>query len=155
MRNVIKINDPALDRAAISRQIQQQAAQMPPLAHLAHSGPASLRRAAAPRQDDGAAPDFSRELIALIDNATLQETEFRSRAPVVGPLIVRFRRLWNWMSTRWYVLPIIRQQSDVNAQTALLLLEMAQLQEQSARRIARLEQKVADLEAQLAGREPN
>ena len=149
----IKIKDPELNQTAIAQQLRDALAQMPPLSNLAQSGPASLHRTITPRQSDAALPDFSRDLIELVDNAVLQETEFSSNAPGIGPLIVKFRQLWNWMSTRWYVLPVMRQQSDLNMQTALLLLEITQIQEQSARHIAKLEQRVNILEAELTRQE--
>jgi len=45
----------------------------------------------------------------------LSELPFVSGVPVVGPLIVRIRRLWNWMSTKWYVQPLVQQQNAFNA----------------------------------------
>ena len=151
MRDTVKINDPNLDRAAIARQLQAALAQMPPLPDLAQTGPAKLHRAAilAPGQNDTDLLDFNRDLIGLIDNATLQETEFSSNAPVIGPFIVKFRQLWNWMSTRWYVLPIIRQQSDVNMQMAIMLVEMAQLQALHTRHIVNLQEKINRLEEHI------
>ncbi len=110
----IKIKDPKLNQTAIFQQLQDALAQMPPLPNLAQSGPASLSRTTVPSQNDAELPDFSHDLIELVDKAVLQETEFSSNAPAIGPLIVKFRQLWNWMSTRWYVLPIMRQQSDLN-----------------------------------------
>lgn len=45
----------------------------------------------------------------------VREQPFRSEVPVVGGLITGFRRLWNNISTRWYVLPVIQQQNEFNA----------------------------------------
>lgn len=44
----------------------------------------------------------------------LVEPSFVSSTPVVGPLIVTVRRLWNWMSTKWYVKGVIDQQNQFN-----------------------------------------
>lgn len=153
----IRIKDPALDQKEITQKLNDAVSQMPPLPDLARSGPVRLHRrstatAVAPHQN---LPEFSHALIELIDTATLQETEFKSNAPVIGSLIVKFRQLWNWMSTRWYVLPLIHQQTDVNMQAALLFLEITQIQEESARRIIQLEAHIKLLEEKLAQAEQN
>ena len=44
----------------------------------------------------------------------LQEQPFHSDKPLVGRLIVWFRTLWNNVATRWYVIPIIQQQTAIN-----------------------------------------
>lgn len=51
---------------------------------------------------------------------------FTSRLPVIGGLVVRFRTLWNQVSTRWYVDPVIQQQSDFNG-TVLRLAQHVEL----------------------------
>jgi hypothetical protein len=45
----------------------------------------------------------------------LLEPRFVSTTPVVGTALVSVRRFWNWMSTKWYLRPILRQQSEFNA----------------------------------------
>jgi hypothetical protein len=58
------------------------------------------------------------DLTTRLDQAArLREPAFTSGAPVIGPLIVRARRAWNWMSTKWYVRPVLDQQSQFNALT--------------------------------------
>jgi hypothetical protein len=53
-------------------------------------------------------------LAALLDEArreaVLHEHEFRSALPLVAAL----RRLWNNVATRWYVLPMLHQQTRAN-----------------------------------------
>lgn len=44
----------------------------------------------------------------------LHEQPFHSNKPLVGRLLVWFRTLWNNVATRWYVIPIIQQQTDIN-----------------------------------------
>lgn len=51
----------------------------------------------------------------LKSKSALREQPFRSEVPVIGGLIAGFRRLWNNVSTRWYVLPMIQQQNEFNA----------------------------------------
>ena len=56
----------------------------------------------------------------------LREQPFHSTVPVLGRLIAGFRRLWNNISTRWYVLPLMQQQNEYNA---LLLAECTGLEQ--------------------------
>jgi hypothetical protein len=44
----------------------------------------------------------------------LQESSFHSRVPILGAFIVAFRNLWNNVATRWYVIPLIQQQNQIN-----------------------------------------
>lgn len=44
----------------------------------------------------------------------LVEPQFTSSLPTIGPVLVRVRRAWNWMSTKWYVRPIVEQQNAFN-----------------------------------------
>jgi len=53
-------------------------------------------------------------LLALNTRSQIVEPSFSSSVPLVGPIIVRFRELWNWVSTKWYVRPVIQQQSEFN-----------------------------------------
>jgi GT2 family glycosyltransferase len=46
----------------------------------------------------------------------LQEFEFRSEIPIVGPLISRFHSLWYSLAARWAVRDLIRQQEAINQQ---------------------------------------
>ena len=50
----------------------------------------------------------------LEKRAEVQERPFRSETAVVGPLIARFRALWNSVATKWYVRPLLQQQNDFN-----------------------------------------
>ena len=52
---------------------------------------------------------------------TVREQPFVSHAPLVGPLLVRLREAWNWMSTTWYVRPLLAQQNTFNAQAVAVL----------------------------------
>lgn len=89
----------------------------------------------------------------LRSTATLREHRFRSRIPLVGPLIVRFRELWNGVSTRWYVRPLIQQQSEFNEQiVALMVTQAAVLRTAEAQRVQG-EARLARHEEQLAGTE--
>lgn len=54
----------------------------------------------------------------------LQERPFVSDLPVLGWLIVAIRSAWNWMSTKWYVRPLIQQQSEFNGHAVRTLREL-------------------------------
>ncbi len=113
-------------------------------------GPESLRNAQTDNlQELDAKPNNHETFIDLMLLHQLQEPEFTSEAPLIGPWIVRLRRLWNWMSTKWYVRPIIKQQSTINGQIALLLMEMETTLKENRQTIADLETKVKRLESSL------
>lgn len=80
----------------------------------------------------------------------IREQPFTSNTPLIGPLIVKVRDAWNWMSTKWYVRPILWQQSEVNVRTSHVISDLAQWHELDARRVSRLESRLAELEARLA-----
>lgn len=152
----IKIRDSTLDGIAIAGQVQQQVAQRrakglygPDPANL---GPETLRPDRYESAEDLEMADFPglRESLAdLIAEAHLREPDFDSAVPFLGRLVVAVRRLWNWMSTKWYVLPILQQQSEVNARTARVISDLAQWHELDARRLQRLEARIAELEDRL------
>jgi cellulose synthase/poly-beta-1,6-N-acetylglucosamine synthase-like glycosyltransferase len=80
-------------------------------------------------------PDYSELDHALDDldkRRRLHERPFTSRAPLVGGLVARLRGAFNSIATRWYVLPIMEQQSAFNAgvvQTLRALARQADAQE--------------------------
>lgn len=106
---------------------QEQAAriaqELEALHEAAQALPASPEQpppSAAPPAPEPAAPaaampaDLARLLDELRNLWQVREHPFVSNVPVLGPLIVRFRQAWNSVSTRWYVSPLIEQQSQVN-----------------------------------------
>ena len=50
----------------------------------------------------------------LITKSQVKERPFTSETAVVGSLIARFRELWNNVSTKWYVRPLLQQQNEFN-----------------------------------------
>jgi hypothetical protein len=50
----------------------------------------------------------------LREGQTLVEQPFRSRLPLIGPLISWLRTRWNNVSTTWYVRPLVAQQNRFN-----------------------------------------
>lgn len=158
--SVIEIRDTALDGDAIERRLQQQMAQRRAAGAYgsdpATLGPESMQPSGIdPIVNRGGVgfPGLQESLAFLIAKSHLDEPHFVSSTPFVGPVIVAVRRMWNWMSTKWYVLPILRAQSGVNADTARIVSDLAQWHELDARRLHRLENRVAELEARLAGLE--
>lgn len=90
------------------------------------------------------------ELDSLRALATLREHPFRSRVPLIGPLIARFREMWNNVSTRWYVQPLIQQQSEVNHRLIARLAALEASLREIASRLTSHEAGLRALEARLA-----
>ncbi len=79
----------------------------------------------------------------LRDRQEVREQSFVSALPVLGSLIVWFRTQWNNVATRWYVLPLIRQQNEFNRQlVSTLETTLQDLHEQ----LTVLEQNMANLD---------
>ena len=148
---VIEIRDPAIDGEAIARQVYEQAAQRAYGPSAADAGPERLREShPEPRLEAGVNPAVLRAGVAkFLASGELGEPDFVSQAPVIAPLIVAVRRFWNWMSTKWYVRPLVAQQTRVNREAGYLISELAQWRELDARRLARLEARVAELEQRV------
>lgn len=73
----------------------------------------------------------------LIAKSQVEERPFTSQTAVIGSLIARFRELWNGVSTRWYVRPLLQQQNEYNRLLVELVHEhdewlLAQDREQTA-----------------------
>ena len=97
-------------------------------------------------REAGASLDRSAELRS---KCQLTEAPFVSSAPVVGPLVVRFRRLWNWMSTKWYVRPLVQQQNEFNALFVRSLRALESSGVECERAVVRLNTTLARLESRL------
>ncbi len=102
---------------------------------------------------DLAALAASRPIDALIDSlyarATLREHVFVSHVPIIGPLIGRFRALWNSVSTRWYVLPLAAQQSEFNTLVSQALEEQQVRLEEMQASLALTSQALEAMQANL------
>lgn len=96
------------------------------------------------------------ELLALWE---IPEPTFTSQVPVLGPLIVVFRRMWNSVATKWFVRPMMRQQVQFNGAVVRALSAAFQTQASYwdsdaflvmlAERSGRLTARLAALEAHL------
>ena len=79
-------------------------------------------------------PPTDPTLDPLRETAILHEYGFRSQVPLIGPLIARFRELWNGVATKWYVRPLIQQQNEINQQlVAVLVAQAASLHDVASR----------------------
>jgi len=152
----LEIRDPEVDTAALALRLAKGVSRRRKAgaygSDVATVGPESLHlgrdmpmKGSVPAEF----PGLHESVVELIACGHLHEPDFTSRAPIVGRLIVAVRRLWNWVSTKWYVRPILAQQSDVNARTACLLNDLAQWQQMQAQRVLELEARVAELAARL------
>lgn len=50
----------------------------------------------------------------LLKKSQVRERPFTSTTPIIGPLLVRFREVWNSVATKWYVRPLLQQQNSFN-----------------------------------------
>lgn len=71
--------------------------------------------------------EFQTHLQRTAQHHQLEEYVFRSQIPVLGKWIAKFRSVWNSVSTRWYVLPMMRQQTLFNLQVCQTLEAMNNL----------------------------
>jgi len=79
----------------------------------------------------------------------LRERPFVSGLPVLGRLIVAARSAWNWMSTKWYVRPLIQQQSEFNGHAVRTLRELVAEQQALADRVQNLEDLLRQQQIQI------
>lgn len=153
---LIEIHDPALDGEAIARQVCRRVAQRQ--AEGAYGPDPAALGIETLRPSQGASatdtvvsfPSLHEALAELIASGDLVEPRFTSNVPLLGSFVVVVRRFWNWMSTKWYVRPILSQQSGVNARAARLISELVQWHELDTQRLGELEARVEELEARLA-----
>lgn len=159
MKPIIEIRDPEIDQQTIRERIRAQIAQR--LADGVYQADLDIPGSHMPSQQHAALhgipeTEFSaltQTLLELTTMTTLHEPVFQSSVPLFGPLIVLIRRCWNWMSTKWYVLPVMRQQSLINKRISLIVDELEHWQTLQARRLLELETRVKALEARLVQQE--
>jgi hypothetical protein len=102
-----------------------------------------------PHDSSAAEPQSQQVLLEQIDRlisdltnaralAIIREQPFSSHVPVFGKAIVLVRNAWNWMSTKWWVRPIVVQQNNFNLELVNLLHSSLQAMRVSALTINRL-----------------
>lgn len=69
-------------------------------------------------------PQLQRHLADVALLYLVQERPFTSTLPVIGPLVARFRDLFNRISTKWYVQPLLEQQVRFNAAVVNVLQDL-------------------------------
>lgn len=81
----------------------------------------------------------------------IREQPFTSNTPLIGPLIVKVRDAWNWMSTKWYVRPLLQQITAFNLTVVRAFRDVEAEQSRVAEHIRELEaltrQQAAEIEA--------
>jgi len=110
--------------------------------------------AAAQIESEKAGRFRSTRMAVLLDDlqelASIEEQPFTSRVPVVGRAIVLIRRLWNSVSTRWFVLPMVMRQNEFNEAVVRALREWLEVQDASRLRAG---QNMGELIREVANRE--
>ncbi|MFN3706219.1 MAG: hypothetical protein ACK4WM_09550 [Thermoflexales bacterium] len=96
---------------------------------------------------------LSGQLATVRQRAQIREQPFVSHAPIIGPLIIRLRYAWNWMSTKWWVLPMVAQQNRFNLELVNLLQDsitlVRQVIESTADMIATQQAEMARLREEI------
>jgi hypothetical protein len=85
----------------------------------------------------------------FLSKAEVKEKPFTSQTSVIGPLIVRLRTLWNSISTKWYIRPILSQQNHYNQLVAQRLSDIDNRLIRLDRQQAQLIHDVAELNTRL------
>lgn len=102
----------------------------------------------------------------LLDLWEIPEPVFTSQVPLIGPLIIAFRNVWNTVATKWYIRPMLSQQVKFNGTVVrtlsailrvhayywdndALLVLLAERCGSMATQIAELKMRLARLEAQI------
>lgn len=89
---------------------------------------------------------FNQQLDELTTRLTRTEFDFASSAPMVGPIIQGFRRLWNNISTRWYVMHTAKQQVVFDTQMLSLVKQLTEYTQKLEEQNVKLERRLNDLQ---------
>ena len=156
---VIEIRDPAIDvdklmaeiRANVARRLAE-GAYREDVDAITQEVFAEVKAAGqAARTDAPAASGSPLPLAELNAQWMIREQPFISKAPVIGRLIVLIRNAWNWMSTKWYVRPLIQQISNFNFTVVRAFHDVDMEQRVQAARVAEMDtlirQQAAEIEA--------
>jgi hypothetical protein len=155
---IIEIRDPEVDVDALMATVRDNVARR--RAEGAYSEDldaivdevraASIAEQAFTSAVAGGGRDVAATLTELNAHWMVREVPFASNAPIVGPVIVAVRNAWNWMSTKWYVRPILQQQVGFNALVVHALNESVARQQGLSERVSQLQAEVALLREEIA-----
>jgi GT2 family glycosyltransferase len=93
-----------------------------------------------------AEPVGSTGLQKLRQSMTLREQPFSSEVPVLGTLIVAVRTLWNSVATKWYVRPLVHQQSVFNTEVVSYLQGQSLDLAENIRELTTIAERLAHIE---------
>jgi hypothetical protein len=135
--DVIEIRDPEVDVDALMAKVRDNVARRraegaysEDLDAIANEVRAvSIAAQASTSGVAGDAHDLDATLTELNVHWMVREVPFTSNVPVFGSAIVAVRNAWNWMSTKWYVRPILHQLVGFNALVVRALNESATSQQ--------------------------
>jgi hypothetical protein len=82
---------------------------------------------------------------------SLQDLDFRSELPVIGPLVARLRSLWYGVAARWAVRHLVQQQQVINRQQKTIDRQQELFNQVYVRSLMTLSQEIANLSL---GRQP-
>lgn len=80
----------------------------------------------------------------------VKERPFVSPVPLIGPMIARFRTLWNNVSTTWFVRALLQQQNHVNRMLVLELEKQNQILEMQSQILRDLDRDQTRLTTRIA-----
>lgn len=97
----------------------------------------------------------SSALHRLEQRMTLREQPFSSEVPVLGRLIVAARTLWNSVATKWYVRPLVQQQTLFNTEVVSYLQGQSLDLAENIRELTTIAERVARIEEGIRGTAPD
>jgi len=145
-----RVKDFSLERyeRGLAELVEQAVVYTLPALPSEESGQRATQAAPAPSRQGTVLRALADEIGAASDVA-LRSYVVRSKAPLVGPLIAWVRRNATSHLREPYLDPIVERQVAVNRRTAEWLQRAAKTLDEAARRQAKLESRVRDLEAEL------
>lgn len=129
LEQIIEIRDPEIDVEQVMDRIRANVARRRAEGAYQEDLDAIASEVFAGVVPESTAVDIEGGILALTlseldSHWMIREQPFVSRVPILGPLIVAVRYLWNWMSTKWYVQSLLQQQVGFNALTVRALHEV-------------------------------
>ena len=151
LEQIIEIRDPEIDVEQVMDRIRANVARRRAEGAYQEDLDAIASEVFAGVVPESTAVDIEGGILALTlseldSHWMIREQPFVSRVPILGPLIVAVRYLWNWMSTKWYVQSLLQQQVGFNALTVRALHEVNIEHQLRAEGMQRLEEQYEKLE---------